>query len=387
MRSKIHLCSLLPFIFGAFPFHVAGSICPDYSSYDTSLSLPFDWGHHKPLALDATIQISIDGQNISDVPIDTGSTGLAVTADLIPNFDPSDPSNTPGYLYYSSSHRLWSGYWVPKLVTIYGAGNTYLTTSCPILVVTEQIICKNFCQASGLCRDKNPTTSSGTLQYLGIGFGVDVFDNSQAKPDHNPLLNVQSINGEQINPAHFRTGYIFSKQGLQVGITASTSQDFQCTSLTPIRNQPFDYKRPPACATLLGQTLCGEGLTDSGIPYMFLRLPKNIIHLPHETLPWNTPIEISFGTDKDNSIGSYHFNYDGHPSDNSLAPANVTILRPTEGLFFVNTGRHFFRGFDVLFDAEGGNWGLRDDSNVVQSPASFLPTAQIINGMFQLPLQ
>ncbi|EPX58030.1 hypothetical protein D187_004319 [Cystobacter fuscus DSM 2262] len=57
-------------------------------------------------------------------------------------------------------------------------------------------------------------------------------------------------------------------------------------------------------------------------------------------------------------IASYTFTVGNTPPPNPLQPAQV--ITSTKGKSaFVNTGRHFLRGFDVLYDADGGFFGLK----------------------------
>src|SRR5262249_1558598 len=77
------------------------------------------------------------GERSYGAVMDTGSTGVVVSADKIPNIDGLQ-SLGPGELTYSSSGRIMIGRWVVTSMTIAGGAGTRITTApIPVLAVTR----------------------------------------------------------------------------------------------------------------------------------------------------------------------------------------------------------------------------------------------------------
>jgi hypothetical protein len=95
------------------------------------------------------------GARSYDVVMDTGSTGVVVSADKIPNIERL-PSLGPGELTYSSSGRVMIGQWVVTPMTIAGANGARLTTApIPVLAVTRVE-----CAAGGAAPPTTPRAES-----------------------------------------------------------------------------------------------------------------------------------------------------------------------------------------------------------------------------------
>src|SRR5262249_58835243 len=73
------------------------------------------------------LRISFGGRSYA-VVMDTGSTGIVVSADKIPNIDRLQ-SLGPGQLTYSSSRRIMIGRWVVTPVTVMGRHGAGITTA------------------------------------------------------------------------------------------------------------------------------------------------------------------------------------------------------------------------------------------------------------------
>ena len=111
----------------------------------------------------------------------------------------------------------------------------------------------------------------------------------------------------------------------------------------------------------------GTALFDTGINYSFIQFDKATTKHLHtrrlngerKVLTDNSTVFMRIG-DAPDYIGSY----------NVTVGDENNVLRPSRGEFrvekpnlrsgaFINTGRFFYRGFDTLFDAQNGYFGVR----------------------------
>ena len=136
-----------------------------YEGYRDSAYLPY---LNAPAPLDditevPRLRISF-GTRSYGVVMDTGSTGVVVSADKIPNIDGLQ-SLGPGKLTYSSSGRIMIGQWVVTPMTIIGGNGTRVTTApIPVLAVTQV-------QCTESARRCTPNEAPHWISMMGIGFG------------------------------------------------------------------------------------------------------------------------------------------------------------------------------------------------------------------------
>jgi hypothetical protein len=320
----------------------AGETVDPYAGYSTSVRLRFV-DAPAPGALLASIPhltVSFGGAPRAAV-LDTGSTGVAVSAAAIPDIA-ALPSRGPASLAYSSSGRIMRGTLVVTAVTIAGGDGASLTTlPIPVLAVTR-IDCLP------AARHCTPEQLPPHVAMLGVGFGREYDRQAIGTPDKNPFLNVATAPGERI-----RRGYVITAEGVHVGLTeGDTAGGFSFVKLTPDPRWP-DWEAAPACITL-GETApaCGKLLADTGVAGMYLTVPADG---PGAGI--GTSIGIRLGRLDDPHVLGYRFVVGD--TSNPLAPETVTLsgigVRPT----FVNTGFHLLNGFDYLYDADGGRVGFR----------------------------
>jgi hypothetical protein len=281
------------------------------------------------------------GGSVRAAVMDTGSTGVVVSADAIPDIA-ALPSRGPASLAYSSSGRIMRGTLVVTAVTIAGADGASITTSpIPVLAVTR-IDCL---PAARAC---TPRQLPPHVAMIGIGFGREYDHQAIWTPDKNPFLNVAAAPGERI-----RRGYVITAGGVHVGLTAAnTGGGFAFVKLLPDPRWQ-DWAAAPACITVADTApACGKLLADTGVAGMYLTVPAG--GLGADT---GTSIAIRLGRPDDPQAPGYRFVVGD--TANPLAPETVTLsgigLRPT----FVNTGFHLLNGFDYLYDADGGRVGFR----------------------------
>jgi hypothetical protein len=314
------------------------------------------------------LRISFGARNY-DAVMDTGSTGIVVSADKIPNIDRL-PSLGPGQLTYSSSGRIMIGRWVVTPVTVMGRNGVGITTApIPVLAV-DRVEC------TAKARRCSPREDPRGISMLGIGFARRHDHQAQSGPDKNPFLNVAAVNGAKAE--RLRRGYLVTRQGVFVGLTAPNTQgDFTYVKL---ERADEDWSPMPVCISVNGTTpaACGSLLMDTGVTAMYLTVPPS--QAPEAirttsgrspTLVAGTKIAISVPTEASaQALYTFTLGAGGNP----LAPDGlhlVSLVRPP----FVNTSVHFLNGFDYLYDADGGFVGFRWTGHAAPTIGKVMPSA------------
>jgi hypothetical protein len=299
------------------------------------------------------------GEAPFEIVMDTGSTGILVSAHRIPNID-ALPSLGPGKLTYSSSGRIMIGRWVMTPVTIIGDdGASARTEPMPVLAVMR-IECTSW------ARRCTPTDEPRGVSMMGVGFGREHDHQTQSGPEKNPFLRIAHIAGpgrDGENAAGMRRGYIVTRRGVHLGLTAANTRgEFRYLQLERMPNGR-DWQQTPACISVNGSTpACGDMLVDTGITTMFLTVPEQEIASALRrganraiTLAAGSKVAIAAGA-TEGPEARYWFAVGDRR--NPLAPERITFVRRS-GKAFVNTGVHFLNGFDYLFDADEGRVGFR----------------------------
>lgn len=207
---------------------------------------------------------------------------------------------------------------------------------------------------------------------LGIGFGRPADRHVLGGRDKNPFLNVMTIDGDGRNAKRMRRGYVVTRRGVHIGLTAaSTGGDFAYIKLAATPDER-DWTGAPACISVNGAkpAACGSLLMDTGVTAMYLTVPES--QAPAElrtfnnvgpTLVAGTKLTISIpAEDSPQALYTFTVGDDLNP----LAPRKLNLVggsRPP----FVNTSLRFLNGFDYLYDAEGGFVGLRWTGRLPQS--------------------
>jgi len=279
------------------------------------------------------------------VLVDTGSTGIVVSAARIPHVETLP--GRPGRLTYSSSGRIMIGRWVTVPVTLWGGdGASVPTLPIPVLAV-ERIDC------TAKARNCTQEDAPGHVAMMGIGFGREDDSQAESTPDTNPLLHA-----EPPGPGAVHRGYVVTRRGVHVGLTrANTRGRFRFVKLDPHPRVAGDWLGVPVCITVNGRApgTCGRALIDTGVTGMFLTLPPEQVAGSldgHGALLPGTRLSFRFGDAAGYAIASGEAN-------SPLAPGRI-VLNTTRPLPFANTGLRLLNGFDVLYDAEGGFYAFRD---------------------------
>jgi hypothetical protein len=325
---------------------------PDYADGRAGTFLPYLNAPARGDDIDRSPRLGLSfGGEPRPVLMDTGSTGIVVSASRIPEVD-ALPAK-PGRITYSSSGRIMIGRWVTTPVTIWGRNGARVTTApIPVLAV-DRIDC------TGRARRCTPEDAPGHVAMMGVGFGREYDGQSRGTPETNPLLNLAT--GDR--PVH--RGYVVTREGVHVGLTAAnTHGDFRFAKLDPHPSIPGEWQGVPACISVSGRApACGRGLLDTGVTAMFVTLPGDaagdaVADGGTALLP-GTRLSLSF-PESSAPGASTAAAYDVVVGDQNapMAPDKV-FLNTTRPAPFVNTGLHVLEGFDLLYDAEGGYYGFR----------------------------
>lgn len=297
----------------------------------------------EPIAHSPRLGLSFGGEP-RPVLVDTGSTGIVVSAARIPNVEALP--GRPGRLTYSSSGRIMIGRWVTVPVTLWGGDGASLPTRpIPVLAV-ERIACTD--KARHCTAEEAPDH----VAMMGIGFGREDDSQAQSTPDTNPLLNA-----EPPGPGAVHRGYVVTRRGVHVGLTrANTRGRFRFLKLDPHPRVAGDWLGVPVCIAVDDREpgACGRALIDTGVTGMFLTLPPeqvaDSLDGPGALRP-GTRLRFRFGDAAGYTIAS-------GDTASPVAPERI-VLNTTRPHPFVNTGLRLLNGFDVLYDADGGYYAFR----------------------------
>lgn len=303
-----------------------------------------------------------------------GTCGLIVSANSLPEWNATDVSTYPvGWEFLSSSKRLYSGHWMP--MDIYFTNAEFeVKARVPILAVEAVTTCPNY----NVTTDRNvcPTPSSGPppvvttmptrILNMGVGFGREADGQPQGTPDKNPFLNIQSVNGRSVfNDAHFRSGYVISKEGITIGLTASNTAGMNFSKLTqrPNTEDPRDWAPVECCMAVDGADCTpGSALIDTGVSQMYMTLPVGtpVNRSDPPVLDDGSRVDVHLGRACEFVAAESFTVGDAAGINNSVVPSSVrlSLADPLVNPPHVNTGRHFLRAWKVAFDACGGFLGF-----------------------------
>jgi hypothetical protein len=325
---------------------------------------------------DPRVSLGLGGLNLT-VPLDTGSRGLYFSTDTLGTNLPTNASSFAGQIYLNSSARIFEGLWtttpVSFDVTDQNGNPTTAIANIPVLDVTTLSCSTNpqpgqtngasttFSLATnGPIVVMNPDGSTFTTNCIGTvtltggqsisyaansnylapvaNFGVGFDRTGQGttpntnniNQSYNAFLNLAAMtNGSMV------TGYILKTNGIQLGLTASTT-NFAYTQLLPTGltnaaslHTPPDWQAPTGTIVQNGQTNAttngpGQVVVDIGIGHA-------IMTLPGQTNGYLT--NPALGIDLLNSGGAVGYNITTNPA-NLLNPqpqgtsGNVSLFPP-----------------------------------------------------------
>lgn len=305
-------------------------------------------------------------------PMDTGSTGIAISAfDLGYTDELQLQQYEKGTEYLSSSRVYYEGYWVPTRIT-FPDGN--VSANIEILAVTFSGICTKFNHVSGVCEElskENPSGRFGRFPkkvfYLGVGFGRLSTEQPGGTADRNPLLNIMSDG--TMNSGNIHQGYVITEKGVWVGLNKNNASEISLIKLSPaLETQSVatlrEWNGTPAFLSYHDHlNMQGSVLFDTGVSQSYLSGPAFQSNNLKALAPGDKyTIKIGENANKPLEILEITVGDVADPT----TPSYVKAKRREAA--FVNTGRFFYREFDLLFDAERGWVGLR--KHAVCNPSS-----------------
>jgi autotransporter-associated beta strand protein len=391
--NTIRSCSLTLLFAGAFLVVTdparSQTTLPRWNMYGsgTSLDIQYTGGSLNSASGAATsnqpalIDVTIAGTTVSKMVIDTGSTGIAISAALLPSIAAYKRLG-PGAINYDSSGAVRSGHFYELPVSLLGctshctsnntSDRTFATgsTTVKVLVVTSDPYTRYF----GIGNNRN-NVYSGKIhpsftftQNVALGYLTQV-----SAAGMNPLIDV-SVNGTALP----NQGYVVMNDRIVVGLTKHNN-GYSFVQLTPdTKNGPNLWNGiPVSLAVGSGTPGTGEILHDTGIDYAFLTpFGQN-----GETVQVSMP-----GA---SAAGAYYSFLISRPSlPCATATANAMTPCHVEGSIsstpFLNTGRQFFAGFSYLFDPVNGFVGYGPADSRLTTNATLNPMLAL-TGTFTLP--
>ncbi|WP_224240417.1 hypothetical protein [Hyalangium gracile] len=390
-RSRRLLTALL--VTGLAPVAVAEqpSSTPNYAGYTAARFIPYANAETNVPAFTHALEfnLSVEGKPACGaapsgatkdpakpclVTMDTGTTGIMVSAADLAGYSAKAAEKYPlGREFLSSSKLLWVGRWIPKNVTFHDAkGAPLATATVPVLVVEKEATCPQYNEQTDkeTCPGTPLKPAKPGIFYMGVGFGREHDGQPQGTPDKNPFLHITQINGAPVAKGTMRSGYIITEKGVHVGLTSENAGGFAFTQLTGPKysKDPQDWPEASICVAV-DQSPCipAKVLIDTGIPQMYLtvtsEVPVQTVLAPDLSSPKRQVPVLKDGSQvtvrfpgNDHPMAFYTFKVGDKGSD--MQPAQVITTKNGKNAF-VNTGRHFLRNFNVLYDAEGGLFGLR----------------------------
>jgi len=322
---------------------------PDYSKYSQCYRIPFAGNVDFKKLQGIHVRASLNGGPAASFQVDTGSVGIVVSADEVPNIEVGAPA---GSIKYSSSGVELDGVWTTATVTFPdsadGAGGI-ATAVVPVLAVKERKV-----SGKGVNAGKYTASLNPRVHMFGVGFGRG----QQAHPEKDPFLNLT-----EMQRGTMRRGYTITRQGITLGLTAKDiGQGYVFQKLTERSVSPETAAMRPWLkdwettqgSFSVGARQAGPGtiLMDTGLTNMMLSLPSGV---DEGDLPHGMSVKI------DLLGGKLSYSFKVGDTDNPLTPRKVTWIKPSHGVF-VNTGLRAFAAFDYLYDADGGYLALKSAS-------------------------
>lgn len=316
----------------------------------------------EPIRRPPTLGLAVGGE-VHRAVMDTGSTGVVISATSIADFD-TLPVLGPGKLTYSSSGRIMRGVYVEAPVTVVGADGTRFTTRPIRILAVTRIDCLR------AARSCTPVKAPRRVAMLGIGFARTRDESPGTGPRGNPFLNAPGM-GTPDRLGALGRGYVAGRRSVTVGLAAADKAGFR---LVKLKADPptGDWAATPVCLALDGRApaACGSLLMDTGVTTMFLTLPDaqtaGLATLdPRGATVLADGVALAVSPGEGQGAPAYGFTV-GDRAD-PVVPERVILVGAgrmgrNPRAPFVNTTVRALNAFDYLFDADAGEVGFRPRS-------------------------
>ncbi|HXU58279.1 MAG TPA: autotransporter outer membrane beta-barrel domain-containing protein, partial [Verrucomicrobiae bacterium] len=324
--------------------------------------VPYVNGTNGPEAgLQPTVGLGFDdSSHVSSFTMDTGSTGIVVSADL---FHPGPDSKKlgPGSQTYSSSGRIEEGFWYTAKEKIYDAnGNLVATAEVPVLRITR-------IRCTADARDCTPTNDPKGVSIMGVGFARESSTQTHATPNYNAFLNLTSVAGPsgalEPLPADWHYGYVVTPTGVYLGLTSSNTANAALVKLLPdtansLPGKP-EWTAAPVTIIVNGKSSSGHVLMDTGLTTGLLSDPSyqgSLVQCPKgseggdQCLPSGTMVAVTL-PGQAHSAAFYTFTVD---QANTVMQPNGGLAIDSETSKLFNTSVSVLNGISFFYDEENG---------------------------------
>ncbi len=337
----------------------AAEPAPDYSGATQVAHIPFANRVNFDRLGSMDVRVSINGGPAMSLEVDTGSVGVIVGVDQVPNVDLHGP---PGSIVYVSSGNELDGVWTPTTITFLdakGPDGKPVTAELPVLAAQRYQHHPGAVNGRPATPGKpaapaaapKPTTRPPHPGMFGIGFarGAD------AHPERNPFINLTPMIAGTM-----RRGYTITHDGFDVGLAPkNTGPGYLFEKLAERPVSPETAKVRPGLRDWLdgrGSVTVGDGqpipvgiLMDTGLTNFMIELPTVTDNA--DVAP-GTKVTVGLLGDR------LHYGFVAGDKENPLAPRRVTWTNKKD-FALLNTGMKSLAGYDYLYDADGGYLGLR----------------------------
>lgn len=292
------------------------------------------------------LKVIIGEKHKHEVVVDTGSTGILVPYDLLPQpIQPDQILNLPAPVY-SSSQNSYDGEWVKTTVDIMGANGVKVSTKEIAVFGVKGVV-------------DDPSADVSNIGMMGIGFHSTTYQNKM----FNPLVNLNDINGRQ--------GYIIDFNGLTIGFDDAAIQSYSTVTIEEYTGIKGNFKLPKG-SVKLGDKASDYSplenptrfLVDTGINYMILTAEdKRPDHYEEtETQPYHFTAGLDVALtlpDGTNGSDTSFTTQTGVTTENmdKIDPAYVRWGISDDTI--INTGRHLTFVFSYLFDPKNSQIGFK----------------------------
>lgn len=328
----------------------------------------------------ATLKISVAGSPHTVVTLDTGSTGIAISSQIVtPSLLSGAKHIGSGAINYDSSGVTPTGDFYELPVSILGGTNSATgtsatgTTSVKVLVVTNDEP-GNPTKYMGIGNNRNNVYSGKFDPNMSFSENVEQQKISQIPATGmNPLIDV-AINGMALP----NQGYVVMNNQVVIGLTTQNN-DYSFIKLLPDpASGPQMWQTIPVTINTGDASTIGDLLPDTGIGYAFIKpYSASDNYTVGVNLPGMSPQQGAF------------YSFQNVPSSscdagtsNAMQPCTVKEGSGSTG--FLNSGRQFYSGFNYLFDPVNGYAGFALSDSGLPTTATITPLLSL-TGSVTLP--
>lgn len=345
--------------------------------------------------------ILIDNTYSLNIGMDTGSTGIVIGSGNPAISGISYNVNKPGWVYYSSSGTLLTGFFTNSSSVAFTStqGAQTAVAQLPLLIATNSYCIKpNAPDASQCFAAPNPGTA-----MMGVGFDRNTMGTAAVDPLQGENLVIQLLsapptpaslnpflNLTQMQQGTMRAGYIVTPTGVALGLTGTNTaavngNAFAYGQLLPLSpTQPNNWQAQPMVLTVTNPQGVTSGpqsgsiLMDTGVQDGFIVLPSvNKAAFVNADNELTNGVNVTVNLLGTQGLVGYTFTVG---TNNTQVPNGVFWADPPGSPNFFNSSLHTYMAFNVLYDAEGGFVGIQLNGYGANTQAYVTPVL-VANGL------